>query len=465
MIGAGSAGLSVASGAAQLGRRVVLVEKGEMGGDCLNTGCVPSKALLAAGNLAQAARASAPFGIATSEPSIDGARVYAHIREVIATIAPNDSEERFTGLGVRVIREPARFIDRQTLEAGGTQIRARRFVIATGSRASVPPIPGLDKIAYFTNETIFEKDFLPPHLVVIGGGPVGVELAQAHRRLGSQVTIIEAARVLPREDMDVSSIVCEALMRDGVRLLESTQATSIAPTETGELRFQIVSSHHSEMVDGTHLLIAAGRKPNIEDLDLEKAGVAVEKSGIKVDYRLKTSNPRIYAIGDVTGAPQFTHVASYHAALVIRHALFHLPVRADHALIPRVTYCDPELAHVGLTETEARAKIGNVTVASAQFADNDRAVTERRRDGGIKVVLGKRGRIFGATIVGAHAGELILPWVMALKQRMKLRAMTDLIVPYPTLSEISKRAASAYYAPALFSKPTRALVRVLGWLG
>lgn len=462
VIGAGSAGLSVASGAAQLGRKVVLVERGEMGGDCLNTGCVPSKALIAAANIAQSVRDAAAFGIDGAAPAADPARVHAHVRQAIEAIAPNDSEERFTKLGVRVVRATARFVDARTVEAGLLNIRARLFVIATGSRAAVPPIPGLDRVPFFTNENIFEKDFLPPHLIVIGGGPVGVELAQAHRRLGCEVTLVEAATLLPREDPDAVAVVHEALARDGVRIVEHAQATSIAQSETGP-RLQIVSSQHSEMLEGTHLLVATGRSPNIEGLDLDAAGIAFDKKGIKTDHRLKTSNPRVYAIGDVTGAPQFTHVAGYHASLVIRHALFRLPVRVDHALVPRVTYCDPELAHVGLTESEARAKHSRVSLANASFAENDRAVTERRRDGGIKVVIGRGGQILGATIVGAHAGELILPWVMAIRHKLKLRAMTDLIVPYPTLSEISKRAAGAYYAPALFSATARALVRVLSW--
>jgi pyruvate/2-oxoglutarate dehydrogenase complex dihydrolipoamide dehydrogenase (E3) component len=462
VIGAGSAGLSVAAGAAQLGRKVVLIEKGEMGGDCLNTGCVPSKALIAAASTAQAMRSAAAFGLGQIEPRIDAADVHAHVRDAIATIAPTDSQARFEGLGVRVIRAPARFIDANTIEAGQSQIRARRFVIATGSRAAVPPIPGLDKVAHFTNENIFEKSFLPPHLVVIGGGPVGVELAQAHRRLGSMVTVVEADRILPREDSEMAAVVRDSLVRDGIRVMEKTQATSVAQSEAG-IRMQLVSSQHSEIVEGSHLLVAVGRRPNVEELDLEKARVAFGKTGITVDHRLKTTNARIYAIGDVTGAPQFTHVAGYHASLVIRHALFRLPVRADHAAIPRVTYTDPELAHVGLTEEDARKVHGKVSLARAEFAHNDRAVTDRQRNGGIKIVVGNRGRVLGATIVGAHAGELILPWVMALKQRASLRSMTDLIVPYPTLSEISKRAASAYYAPALFSRGTRMLVRALSW--
>lgn len=464
VIGAGSGGLSVAAGAAQLGRKVVLIEKGEMGGDCLNTGCVPSKALIAAANAAQTARDGAAFGI-HAEPQIDAARVHAHVHDIIAQIAPHDSQERFEGLGVTVIRAPGHFIDARTVEAGTFRIRARRFVIATGSRASLPPVPGLEHVAYFTNETIFKKDFIPAHLAIIGGGPVGLELAQAHRRLGSQVTVIEADRVLPREDKEAARVLHDALNREGVRILEGTNATAVKETG-GKISIQLVTKDGSEVLEATHLLVAAGRKPNIETLDLGRAGIGADARGIIVDHRLKTTNSRVYAIGDVvSGAPQFTHVAGYHAGLVIRHALFHMPVRVDCSAIPRVTYTDPELAQVGLTESEARARHTGVTVARAQFGQNDRAVIARRTDGFAKLILSRRRRVLGATIVGAHAGELIQPWALAMAQRIKLSALAGMTAAYPTLSEIGKRAAGNHFAPALFAPSTRALVSFLSWFG
>lgn len=463
VIGAGSAGLSVAAGAAQLGRKVVLIEKGEMGGDCLNTGCVPSKALIAAANIAQTIRGSAPFGIAAAAPAIDGARVHAHVHEVIATIAPHDSQERFEKLGVKVIRAPAHFVNAGMVEAGTNCIRARRFVIATGSRAAVPPIPGLDHVPYFTNETIFKKNFIPPHLAIIGGGPLGLELAQAHRRLGSQVTVIEAARVLPREDEEAAGVVRASLERDGVRIMESTNVTAIKTSANG-ISMQLVSAHHSEVLEASHILVATGRKPNIEGLELERAGIAADKHGIRVDHRLKTTNPRAYAIGDVSGAPQFTHVAGYHAGLVIRHALFRAPVRTDYTAIPHVTYTDPELAQVGLTESEARAVHKRVTVVRANFSENDRAIAGRRTEGFAKLVV-SRGRVLGATIVGAHAGELILPWSLAISQKTKLSTLAAMVAPYPTLSEIGKRAAGSFYTPTLFSRRTKALVAFLSLFG
>jgi len=325
----------------------------------------------------------------------------------------------------------------------------------------VPPIPGIEQISYFTNETIFEKDFIPHHLIAIGAGPVGMELAQAHRRLGSQVTVLEAARALPREDEEAARLVTARLMREGVYLLEQTKIESVSGIATGVS----VRLGTGQTIEGSHLLVATGRKPNIEHLHLELAGVAFDAKGVKVDHALRTTNKRIYAIGDVAGGLQFTHVANYNASLVIRNALFRLPIRVDESAIPHVTFTDPELAHVGLIESEARAKYGEIAIVHAEFADNDRAVTERTREGFVKAVVGRSGRILGATIVGPHAGELILPWVMAIRQKMKLRNMTGFVVPYPTLSEASKRAASSYYAPKLFGRRARALVRALSWLG
>jgi pyruvate/2-oxoglutarate dehydrogenase complex dihydrolipoamide dehydrogenase (E3) component len=463
VIGAGSGGLSVAAGAAQLGRKTILIEKGEMGGDCLNAGCVPSKALIASAARAQMMRESSAFGI-DAEAKIDSVRVDAHVHGIIEDIAPNDSQERFEKLGVKVIRAPARFIDARTIEAGDTKIRARRFVIATGSRPAVPPIPGLDGVPYFTNETIFGKNFIPAHLAVIGGGPVGLELAQAHRRLGAKVTIVEMAKILPHEDEDAVAVVREALTREGVRILENTHATAIRKTDGG-VSMQIVGAHGSEVLEASHILVAAGRKPNIEDLNLEAAGIVAGAHGIAVDHRLKTANARVYAIGDVTPAPRFTHVANYHAGLVIRHALFRMPVRADYSAIPRVTFTDPELAQVGLTEASAQARHTRVTTARADFAQNDRAVIERRGEGFAKIVLDARGRILGAAIVGAHAGELIQPWAMALSARTKLSAMAAMTVAYPTLGEINKRAAGAHFAPLVFGRRARLLARVLSLFG
>jgi pyruvate/2-oxoglutarate dehydrogenase complex dihydrolipoamide dehydrogenase (E3) component len=461
IIGAGSAGLSVAAGAAQLGAKTVLIEANRMGGDCLNTGCVPSKALLAAAKSASATHKAPSFGVHAGEPVINFAAVNAHVKSVIAGIAPHDSVERFEGLGCTVIQAHAKFIDRNTVEAGGQRVKARRFVIATGSRAATPPIPGLAATPYFTNETIFDNTLLPSHLIVIGGGPIGCEMAQAHRRLGARVTILDVANILPKDDQDAVAVVRSRLVAEGIELIEGTSISRLDKTEIG-VRVKLANG----TIDGSHLLIAAGRQPNIENLGLEAAGIAVSKRGVTVDARLRTTNPRVYAAGDVAGGYQFTHLASYHAGIIIKNALFRIPAKSQPAALPWVTYTDPELAHVGLTQAEANAIHGDkLTVLRSEFADNDRARAESETTGFIKVMVAPNGKIAGVTIVGAKAGELILPWVLAITQGLKIGAMTSIIAPYPTLSEISKRVAGSYYTPRLFSPRTRSIVKFLRIFG
>ena len=320
VIGAGSGGLTVAAAAAQFGQRVVLFEKGEMGGDCLNYGCVPSKALLAAAKQAQALRSGAAYGIAAQEPQVDFAKVMAHVKRAIAAIAPNDSQERFEKLGVNVVRADAAFRDASTIEAAGQAYTARRMVIATGSRAALPPVPGLADVPYLTNENIFENQILPEHLLIIGGGPIGMEMAQAHRRLGSKVTVIEAFDPLAKDDPELTAIVLERLKAEGVTILARAAIASVKKVPDG---IMIDIKDHGA-ITGSHLLVAAGRQPNIEGLNLEAAGIAYTKRGITVDHRPQDQQPRVYAVGDVAGGLQFTHVAGYHAGLVIRNALFGL---------------------------------------------------------------------------------------------------------------------------------------------
>lgn len=464
VIGAGSGGLSVAAGAAQMGARTVLIERGEMGGDCLNTGCVPSKALIAAARRAYVMRESEAFGIEPTEPRIDFAKVNAHVKGVIAAIAPNDSVARFEGLGVTVLKEHARFRDGRTVIAGNREIHARRFVIATGSHPAIPPIAGLDTVPFLTNETIFEQTTRPDHLIVIGGGPIGMEMAQAHRRLGCKVTVIEAAKVLAKDDPELTALIIDRLILEGVEILEGVKVEEVSGA-AGRISVRIADASGARAIEGTHLLVATGRKPNIDELDLDKAGVATDAHGIKVDDQLRTANKRIFAIGDVIGGMQFTHVANYHAGIVIRNALFRLPAKADYGSIPYVTYTDPELAHVGETEAEARARHMKINVLRWHLAENDRAQATRETDGVIKVISDIHGRVLGCTIVAPHAGELIMPWVLAKAQSLKLSAMAGIVAPYPTLSEISKRAASSYYTPTLFSAKTRAIVRFLGLFG
>ncbi len=459
VIGAGSGGLSVAAGAVQMGASVALVERHKMGGDCLNYGCVPSKALLAAAHEAAAHRGSGAFGVDDHEPAVDFSRVNAHVQSVIGAIAPQDSVERFEELGVTVLQGTAHFTGKREIEVGGQKVRAKWFVIATGSRATAPPIPGLDTTPYLTNETVFDLTEAPAHLIVIGGGPIGIEMAQAHRRLGCRVTVLEMFGIMGKDDLDLVQVVRKRLLEEGVDIREGVKINQVAGGD-GSVSVTTEKDGKAEQITGSHLLVAAGRAPVMNGLNLEAAGVAYDKKGITVDSGLRSSNKRVFAIGDVAGGPQFTHVASYHAGVIIRRILFRMFwAKTDYRALPWVTYTDPELAHVGLTEKDARKKYSDVRTVSWPFEENDRAQAERRTEGLIKVVARKKGRILGASIVGPHAGELILPWVMAVQHKMKIGAMTAVIAPYPTRGEVSKRVAGAWYTPSLFSSKTRRVVR------
>lgn len=458
IIGAGSGGLSLAAGAVQMGARVILIEGGEMGGDCLNTGCVPSKALLAAGKAAQAMRSGAAFGIAPVEPVVDFAAVKDHVAGIIADIAPVDSQERFEGLGVTVLRDWARFVSPREVQAGVTTIRARRFVIATGSHAAVPPIPGIDSVPFLTNETIFALRERPEHLLVLGGGPIGMEMAQAHRRLGCKVTVVEAMKALGRDDPETAGIVLKALRSEGVAIIEG-QGVVRARREGGEVELVLADG---TAIRGSHLLVAAGRQVALERLNLEAAGVAFTRKGVTVGPNLRsTTNRRVYAVGDAAGGLQFTHVAGAHAGVVIRQVLLGLPSKAA-TVIPWVTYTEPELAQVGLTEAEARAAHGDkLTVVRSGFGHNDRALAERKATGLVKVMI-VAGRPVGASLAGPQAGELIALWSLAISARLKMSAIAGMIAPYPTLGETAKRAAGAYFSPRLFdSRLLRQVVRLV----
>lgn len=456
VIGAGSGGLSVAAGAAQMGADVTLVERHRMGGDCLNYGCVPSKALIRAAKAAHEIRTAGRYGIAPAEPQVDYAAVMDHVHGVIANIAPHDSQERFEGLGVRVIRAEARFVSPTVVEADGTRIEARRIVLATGSSPLVPPIPGLETVPYLTNETLWDLREMPAHLVIIGGGPIGMEMAQAHRRLGAKVTVIEGARALGRDDPEMAAIALDALRAEGVEIVEETQAAEVR----GKAGAVEVRSADGRSFPGSHLLVAVGRRTNVEGLDLDRAGIGTTRTGIRVDESLRTTNRRVYAIGDAAGGLQFTHVAGYHAGLVIRSALFGLPAKASTAHIPRATYTDPELAQVGLTEAEARkAHVSGVEVAQFDYDGNDRAQADRETTGKVKVIV-RRGRPIGATIVGHQAGEHIALWALAISSGTRLKDVAGMVAPYPTYAELNKRVSGAYFSPKLFENPV--VKRVVG---
>lgn len=438
VIGAGSGGLSVAAGAVQMGARVVLIEGHKMGGDCLNYGCVPSKALLSA----------AKSGMAYAQAK-------DHVASVIDTIAPVDSQERFEGLGCTVIREFGNFISPTEIQAGDTVITARRFVIATGSSPFVPPIPGLDQVTVHTNETIFELREKPEHLLIIGGGPIGMEMAQAHVRLGCKVTVIEGQKALGKDDPELAAVVIDSLRAEGVEIVEGASAERIS--DVGGITVHTTQGDFT----GSHLLMAVGRKVNLEKLDLDKGQVEHDRRGVKVGADLRSlTNRRVYAIGDVAGGLQFTHVAGYHAGVIIRSMLFGLPAKQKSSHIPWATYTDPELSQVGMTEAEARKAHGErLEVARFHFEHNDRAIATGQTKGMIKVMVVK-GRLVGASIVGPGAGELIGLWALALANNLKMSAIAGTVLPYPTMGEINKRAAGAYFSPRLFESPV--VKRVVG---
>lgn len=454
VIGGGSGGLSVAAGAVQMGAKVVLVEGHKMGGDCLNYGCVPSKALLS-----QAKAVKARGDGATPE---DFRRAMAHVRATIARIAPHDSVERFEGLGVKVLQGYARFTAPDAIDVDGIKVTARRFVVATGSRALVPPIPGLADLPYMTNETLFDQTDCPGHLLIIGAGPIGLEMALAHRRLGARVTVIDGAQAMGRDDRDAAAVVLDSLRGEGIEIIENAQVEKVAG-RAGAIEVQVKGG---TIFAGTHLLVAVGRVPNLEKLDLDKAGIAHTRAGITVDARLRSTNRRVHAIGDVAGHGQFTHLAGYHAGVVIRSMLFGLPAKARHDHIPHVTFTDPELAQIGLTEAEAKRQHGPaLSVWRVGYDQIDRALAEGRDTGFCKLMVVK-GRPVGVTIVGAQAGEVIAPYALALANRMKLSAIAGSVIPYPTLAEIGKRAAGAYFSPRLFDNLTvkRLVGLVQNWL-
>ncbi|PZX12259.1 pyruvate/2-oxoglutarate dehydrogenase complex dihydrolipoamide dehydrogenase (E3) component [Palleronia aestuarii] len=449
IIGAGSGGLSVAAGASQMGAQVVLIEGHEMGGDCLNYGCVPSKSLLASAKAAYGMTHPGDLGIAPAEPQVDYAAAKAHTRRVIETIAPVDSQERYEGFGVRVIRDWARFVSPTEVQAGAISITARRFVIATGSRPFVPPIDGIEDVPYLTNETLFDLSERPEHLLIIGGGPIGIEMAQAHIRLGSRVTVLETGKALAAHDPECAAIVLNRLREEGVEIVEGAQVTRIG-SEDGS----IIAETADRTYRGSHLLVAAGRRVNLDGLDPEAGNIACDKAVRVGDDLRSVTNRRVYAVGDAAGRLQFTHVAGYHAGIVVRSAVLGMrwaKARQDH--LPRATYTDPELAEVGLGEEEARRRYGSkLEVVRSSYDHNDRAIAEGRKTGTIKVLVAG-GKPCGAAIVGAHAGELVGMWAMAIANGQKMSAIANTVLPYPTFSEINKRAASGYFSPRLFDNP------------
>jgi pyruvate/2-oxoglutarate dehydrogenase complex dihydrolipoamide dehydrogenase (E3) component len=456
IIGAGSGGLSLAAGAAQLGLSVALIEAHKMGGDCLNYGCVPSKALLAAAKAAHAGAHAAKFGIKYTAPEIDFGAVKDHVANVIAAIEPNDSVERFEGFGCTVIKGRAKFISPTEISVNGESITARNFVIATGSHAAAPPIPGLSQTPYLTNETIFALREKPTHLIIIGGGPIGCEMAQAHVRLGCKVTLLEGSpSILSKDDPELVPVVRDALKSEGVDIREGVKISAVRSAAMG-----IEVETTNGLISGSHLLVAAGRVANIKDLGLEVAGIKFSPKGIEVDAALRTSVKNIYAIGDCRVGPQFTHAAGYEAGILVRRICFKMPAKVNYAALPWATYTDPELAHVGLSEAQAREKYSDVKVLRWPFHENDRAQAEGRSQGLAKIIAHKN-KIVGASIVGHNAGELIAVWGIAISEQLSLADMAGQFIAYPTYSEINKRVAGSAFTAQLFSARTR---KIISWL-
>ena len=462
VIGAGAAGLSITAVAAQLGVSVALIERNVMGGDCLNTGCVPSKALLAASRAVRNIRDAGRFGVITAEPRVDWDRLRNHVHDVIATIAPADSEARFHALGATVLRGEARFVDPATISVDGRAVTARRFIIAAGSRATVPPIQGLDRTPYWTNESLFDLSEKPDHLLILGGGPIGLEMADAFCGLGCAVTVVESGRIAARDDPELVNGLRLALSRRGVVFREGVTVTGIAPGP-------VLSLADGGRIEGSHLLVAVGRTPSLVALNLPAGNVQAGPGGIITDPGLRSlTNKRVYAAGDIAdpagiGPRAFTHVGSYHAGILIRRVLFRLPAKVDYAALPRVTYTDPELAQTGSTEEEAKMAGLKPQILRWPLADNDRAVAERDTSGLAKLVV-SGNRVIGAGILAPNAGEMISQWTLAIAQRTKLSVLAGLIVPYPTRSEAAKRAAGSRFVTTLFSPRTKALVHLLSRL-
>jgi pyruvate/2-oxoglutarate dehydrogenase complex dihydrolipoamide dehydrogenase (E3) component len=467
VIGGGSGGLVVAAGGSTLGAKVALVEKHKLGGDCLWYGCVPSKSLIKSARIAYEMRNADHWALAPADPQPDLARVMERVRGVIAGIEPFDSPERFRGLGVDVIFGEGGFVASDAFEVGGRRLTAKTFVIATGSRPAVPPIPGIEDVPYLTNETVFDLREQVPSLLVVGSGPIGCELAQAFRRLGSEVTVVDmASRILPREDPDLAEVVHRQHLKEGIRY--HFDAAIVRATGTrGAIGLTIKGKDGVERVlAGTHLLLAAGRRTNVEGLGLDAAGVRVDDKGrIVVDDKLRTTNPHIHVVGDVAGGLQFTHVAEHHAGVVLRHAIFKLKWTKPSTVIPWATYTDPELARVGLSETEARDKGIGHRVYRFPFEEIDRARAEGETEGFAKIVTDPAGKLLGAAIVGAHAGELIAEYALALTHGMKAKAISGTIHTYPTLASISRRVADQRMKEGLTPTSKKWIRRIFGLQG
>lgn len=445
VIGGGAGGIAVASGAAQLGAKVVLIEKGQLGGDNLNRGTVASKALIAASRRAQNARQTRGFGITPLTPVINFRAVAEHIQSVIAAIAPNESAERMTGFGIRVLRGFARFAGRDVVSVGDHLIKAKHVVVAAGSSPAIPAIDGIANVPLLTNETLFSNTTRFDHLIILGGTGIAFELAQAYLRLGSRVTLIARGPFLPEFDPEMAQPLAARLREEGAVLAENVTCDRIEAMDGGGVRLHVSKDGDVDSVEGSHLLAADGRTPNLAGLGLELAGVKFDSSGIRVSRHLRTSNKQVYAIGDVTGGAPYATLARHQANILVRRLVLNAAVVAQPDNLPRVVFTDPELAHIGMTEGQARARYKQaIRVLRWPFSENDRAIAERQTEGFAKIIAGPSGRILGATIIGQGAGDLIQTWSLAVSSGLTVAQVSESIAPYPTFAETSLKAAQGY---------------------
>jgi pyruvate/2-oxoglutarate dehydrogenase complex dihydrolipoamide dehydrogenase (E3) component len=464
VIGAGTAGLVAAAGAAGLGGRVALIERRLMGGDCLNFGCVPSKALIRSARVAATVREARAYGVEAGEPMVDFSRVMSRVRSLRAGIAHHDSAERFQGLGVDVYLGEGRFVAPDAVEVAGQRLTFSRALIASGAKPAVPAIPGLEEAGYLTNETVFTLTSLPSRIVVLGGGPIGCELAQAFRRLGSRVVLIgKEERLLPREDPEAGTLLMRRFEAEGITLQLGAQVTRVEPHgEAKRIHFERGGAVGA--VDGEALLISTGRMPELESLNLEAAGVRSGPQGVEVDDRLRTSNPRVYAAGDICSRFKFTHAADALARVALQNALFLGRKKASALVIPWCTYTDPEVAHVGLSAEEAEARGDAVVTLTVPMSSVDRAILESETEGFGRIhVDAKTGKLLGGTIVGSHAGENIGELALAMTQGLTVGALANTVLPYPTQGEVLKRLGDAWNRRRLTPRAKNFLTRFLAW--
>jgi pyruvate/2-oxoglutarate dehydrogenase complex dihydrolipoamide dehydrogenase (E3) component len=457
IIGGGSAGLTIAAGAAQLGAKTLLIEKErELGGDCLHFGCVPSKTLIKTARVYHMMKNAGAYGLPEVDvPPVDFTKVVDRIRSVIGTIQKHDSAERFCGLGARVeIGNPA-FVDEHSVSLDGIPYSAKTWVIASGSSPAIPPVAGLDRTRCMTNRNLFSLDRLPKSMIIIGGGPIGIEMGQAFNRLGTTVTVVEMGdAILPREDKDMSDLVMGVLQAEGIRF--RLNASILRVVHVGaEHEVMIKVGDTSEALCAEAILVAAGREANLQGLGLDGIGVESDRRGLKLDERLRTTRKNIYGAGDVTGGYQFTHAAGYEGGVVVTNAVFHLPRKVDYTYLPWCTYTDPELASIGMNEKAAKEAGIRFSVWAENFRDNDRSLAEGAATGKIKMLLDEKEKPIGVQILGPRAGDLLGEWVAVLNGKTGLSTLASAVHPYPTLGEINKKVAGTFLSTKIFSEPVK----------